>query len=49
MFKRIPLETKNEIVRKVKNGLSVSEAAKLYAVSTKTITHPAGETDRHLR
>ena len=37
MFKRIPLETKNEIVEKVKNGMPVSEAAKQYAVSTKTI------------
>jgi len=37
MFKRIPLETKNEILEKVKNGLSVAEAAKQYAVSTKTI------------
>ncbi|MFH1769225.1 MAG: transposase [Parcubacteria group bacterium] len=37
MFKRIPLETKNEILEKVKNGMSVSEAAKQYAVSTKTI------------
>lgn len=37
MFKRVPLEIKNEIVGKVKNGLSVSEAAKQYAVSTKTI------------
>ena len=37
MFKRVPLETKNEIVGKVKTGMSVSEAAKQYAVSTKTI------------
>lgn len=37
MFKRVPLETKNEIVGKVKNGLSVLEAAKQYAISTKTI------------
>lgn len=37
MFKRVPLETKNEIVGKVKNGMSVAEAAKQYAVSTKTI------------
>jgi len=37
MFKRIPLETKNEIVGKVKNGITVTEAAKQYAVSTKTI------------
>lgn len=37
MFKRVPLETKSEILNKVKSGLSVSEAAKQYAVSTKTI------------
>ncbi len=37
MFKRVPLETKNEILGKVKNGQSVLEAAKQYAVSTKTI------------
>ncbi len=37
MFKRVPLETKNEIVEKVKSGVSVAEAAKQYAVSTKTI------------
>jgi transposase-like protein len=37
MFKRVPLETKNEIVGKVKSGVSVAEAAKQYAVSTKTI------------
>ena len=37
MFKRIPLETKNEILEKVKNGMTVSEAAKQYAISTKTI------------
>lgn len=37
MFKRVPLETKNEIVEKVKAGVSVAEAAKQYAVSTKTI------------
>lgn len=37
MFKRVPLEIKNEIVGKVKSGVSVAEAAKQYAVSTKTI------------
>lgn len=37
MFKRVPLETKSELLEKVKNGLSVSEAAQQYAVSTKTI------------
>lgn len=37
MFKRVPVETKDEILEKVKNGVSVSEVAKQYAVSTKTI------------
>lgn len=37
MFKRVPLDTKNEILEKVKNGISVIEAAKQYAISTKTI------------
>lgn len=37
MFKRVPAETKQEILTKVKNGMSVAETAKQYAVSTKTI------------
>ena len=37
MIRRVPLETKKEIVEKVKNGMTVSEAATQYAVSTKTI------------
>ena len=37
MFKRIPLETKNEILTKVKNGLTVTEASQQYGISTKTI------------
>lgn len=37
MFKRVPIETKQEILGKVKNGSSVAEIAKQYAVSTKTI------------
>lgn len=37
MFKRVPAETKREVLEKVKNGLSVLEAAKQYAISTKTI------------
>lgn len=37
MFKRIPVETKNEILAKVKGGQTVLEAANQYAVSTKTI------------
>lgn len=37
MFKRIPVETKNEILAKVKGGQTVLEVAQQYAVSTKTI------------
>lgn len=37
MFKRVPIETKNEILGKVKSGQPVAEVAKQYAVSTKTI------------
>ena len=37
MFNRIPLETKSEILEKIKNGMTVADAAKQYAVSTKTI------------
>ena len=37
MFKRVPIETKQEILAKVKNGNSVAEVARQYAVSTKTI------------
>lgn len=37
MFKRIPVETRNEILTKVKGGLTVNEAAQQYGISTKTI------------
>lgn len=37
MFKRVPVETKGEILEKVKNGMSVSQAATQYAISSKTI------------
>lgn len=37
MFKRVPIETKQEILEKVKAGLSVTEVAKQYAISTNTI------------
>ena len=37
MFKRVPIETKQEILARVKNGASVAETARQYAVSTKTI------------
>lgn len=37
MFKRVPVETKREVLDKIKNGMTVAEAAKQYAISTKTI------------
>lgn len=37
MFKRVPVETKREVLEKIKNGMTVAEAAKQYAISTKTI------------
>lgn len=37
MFKRIPVETRNEILAKVKSGQTVVEAARQYGISTKTI------------
>lgn len=37
MFKRVPIETKREVLDKVKNGTSVLDAAKQYAISSKTI------------
>lgn len=37
MFKRVPVETKREVLEKVKSGQSVSEVAKQYAISSKTI------------
>ncbi len=37
MFKRVPSETKREVLDKVKNGMSIADAAKQYALSTKTI------------
>ena len=37
MFKRVPAETKREVLEKVKSGLSVLEAAKQYGISAKTI------------
>lgn len=37
MFKRVPLETKQEVLDKVKNGMTIADAAKQYAISTKTI------------
>lgn len=37
MFKRIPDETKREILEKIKNGVAVAQTANQYAVSIKTI------------
>ena len=37
MFKRVPKETKEEILIKVKGGMSVAEAATQYGISTATI------------
>jgi len=37
MFKQIPLEIKQEILQKVKEGLSASDAAKQYGISAKTV------------
>jgi transposase-like protein len=37
MYKRVPAETKAEILDKVKNGMAIGDAAKQYAVSSKTI------------
>jgi len=37
MFKRVPVETKAEILEKVKAGMTVAQAAAQYAVSTVTI------------
>jgi len=37
MYKRVPAETKAEILEKVKNGMSVADAAAQYGISVKTI------------
>lgn len=37
MFKRVPVETKREVLEKVKNGMTVAQASLTYAISTKTI------------
>lgn len=37
MYKRVPAETKQEIMGKVKNGQSVTDLATQYAISPKTI------------
>lgn len=37
MFKRVPVETKREVLEKIKNGMTVAQAATTYAISAKTI------------
>lgn len=37
MFKRVPIETKREVLEKVKSGMTIADASKQYAISTKTI------------
>jgi transposase-like protein len=37
MFKRVPVETKREVLDKIKSGMTVTQAAATYAISTKTI------------
>ena len=37
MLKRVPLETKSEILEKVKNGMTVPDTARQYAISDKPI------------
>lgn len=37
MFKKVPTQTKEEILAKIKAGAAVSEAAEQYGISPKTI------------
>lgn len=37
MFKKVPSQTKEEILTKIKNGATVAETANQYGISTKTI------------
>lgn len=37
MFKKVPIQTKEEILAKVKNGETVVSAANQYGISSKTI------------
>lgn len=37
MFKRVPVETKREVLEKIKSGMTVAQAAQTYAISSKTI------------
>lgn len=37
MFKRVPVETKREVLEKVKSGMTVAQVVTTYAISSKTI------------
>lgn len=37
MFKKVPSQTKEEILTKIKNGATVAETANQYGISSKTI------------
>ena len=37
MYKRVPKETREEILGKIKGGVSVTDAASQYGISSKTI------------
>lgn len=37
MFKKVPIQTKEEILLKIKNGAAVMETASQYGISPKTI------------
>lgn len=37
MYKRVPKETRGEIVERIKGGMSVVDASAQYGISTKTI------------
>ena len=37
MFKKVPIQTKEEILAKIKDGATVAETASQYGISTKTI------------
>lgn len=37
MFKKVPIQTKEEILLKIKNGATVMETANQYGISPKTI------------
>ena len=37
MFRRVPVESKREVLEKIKGGMTVAQAAETYALSPKTI------------